>query len=50
MSDDRDIDPLDLECHSLRDFLNLIAGVRETHPRDGLRACEDAVLDLVGLV
>lgn len=44
------LDPLDLECHSLRDFLALIHAVRETKPRDGLRAVEDAVLDLVAKV
>lgn len=40
-------DVLDLECLSARDLLALIAGVRETKPRDGLRALEDAVLDMV---
>jgi hypothetical protein len=39
---------LDLACHSARDFLALIHAVRETKPRDGLRALEDALLDLVG--
>lgn len=41
-------DALDLEAHSVRDMLVLIGLVRETHPRDGLRALEDALLDLVG--
>jgi hypothetical protein len=39
---------LDMECYSTRDFLHLIAFVRDTKPRDGLRALEDALLDLVG--
>jgi hypothetical protein len=39
---------LDEECYSTRDFLHLIAFVRDTRPRDGLRALEDALLDLVG--
>lgn len=30
-----------------RDFLHLIGHVRDTKPRDGLRALEDAVLDVV---
>lgn len=30
-----------------RDFLHLIGDVRDTQPRDGLRALEDAVLDVV---
>ena len=30
-----------------RDFLHLITLVRDTKPRDGLRALEDAVLDVV---
>ena len=30
-----------------RDFLHLIHHVRDTKPRDGLRALEDAVLDVV---
>ena len=41
-------DALDLDCHSLRDFLALIAAVREEGARDPLRRLEDAVLDLVG--
>lgn len=50
-----DVDPMDLDCHSLRDFLTLIAGVRETKPAgmrewDGLRALEDVVLDLAAKV
>lgn len=43
-------DALDLDCHSLRDILELIGAVRETKPRDPLRALEDALLDLVGRV
>lgn len=43
-------DALDLDCHSVRDMLELIGTVRDTHPRDGLRALEDALLDLVGRV
>lgn len=39
-------DALDLECHSVRDFLNLIAGIRQAKPRDPLRALEDVLLDL----
>lgn len=30
-----------------RDFLHLIGHIRDTKPRDGLRALEDAVLDVV---
>ena len=41
-------DALDIDCHSVRDILELISTVRETKPRDGLRALEDALLDLVG--
>lgn len=39
---------LDMECYSTRDFLHLIAFVRDARPRDGLRALEDALLDMVG--
>lgn len=42
--------PLDLECYSVRDLLSLIGAVRDTKPRDGLRALEDALLDLMGRV
>ena len=33
---------------TLRDVLRIVTLVRETRPRDGLRAVEDAVLDLAG--
>lgn len=39
---------LDLDVHSVRDMLILVGLVRDTNPRDGLRALEDALLDLVG--
>ena len=39
-------DLLDLRCLSTRDVLELVAAVRETKPRDGLRALEDALLDV----
>lgn len=39
---------LDLACWSARDLLVLTTALRETAPRDPLRALEDAVLDLVG--
>lgn len=45
-SSETDVNPLDLECHSVRDFLNLIAGIRQAKPRDPLRALEDVLLDL----
>lgn len=38
---------LDLACWSARDLLVLTTALRETGPRDPLRALEDAVLDLV---
>lgn len=38
---------LDLDCHSVRDVLNLIGAVRQAKPRDPLRALEDVLLDLV---
>ncbi len=41
-------DALDLDCHSVRDFLVLVAAVREQGARDPLRVLEDALLDLVG--
>ena len=41
-------DALDLDCHSVRDFLVLVSAIRELHARDPLRALEDALLDLVG--
>lgn len=40
-------DALDLACWSARDLLTLTTAIRDTHPRDPLRALEDAVLDLV---
>lgn len=40
---------LDLDVHSVRDMLELIGHVRDTKPRDGLRALEDALLDLIGM-
>lgn len=43
-----DVEPIDLECHSVRDFLHLIATVRQAKPRDPLRALEDVLLDLAG--
>ena len=42
-----DIEPIDLDCHSVRDFLHLISAVREAKPRDPLRTLEDMLLDLV---
>lgn len=38
---------LDLACWSARDLLVLTTALRETAPRDPLRALENAVLDLV---
>lgn len=38
---------LDLDCHSVRDVLNLIGAVRQAKPRDPLRALENVLLDLV---
>lgn len=35
---------------TVRDMLQLVGLVRDTKPRDGLRAVEDALLDLVGKV
>ena len=43
-------DILDLPCLSARDVLVLLTLVADTKPRDGIRAAQDAVLDLVGLV
>ena len=40
-------DALDVPL-TVRDFLRLVAAVRDTRPRDPLRAVEDACLDLVG--
>lgn len=42
-------DALDLDAHSVRDFLQLIGTVRELGTRDPLRTLEDALLDLVGM-
>lgn len=36
---------LDLVCWSARDLLRLTSALRGTHPRDGLRALEDVLLD-----
>lgn len=38
---------LDLPVWSARDILVFLAALRETKPRDPLRAAEDAMLDLV---
>ena len=38
---------LDLDCLSIRNILELIGGLRQTNPRDPLRALEDILLDQV---
>ena len=40
-------DELDLTCWSARDLLTLVGAIRDTRPRDGLRALEDALIDRV---
>lgn len=46
-SETRPDDLLDIPCMTPRDVLELVALVRDTKPRDGLRAMEDALLELI---